>query len=111
MDQTAITYPQCTLNELTGEAIKAMLEDVCDNLFNPDPYLQQGGDMVRVAGLTYTCTPGAKIGRRITDLRHRGQPLDAGAAVQGRGLGVGAGAPGGRAGLGGRRDATCAIAG
>jgi sulfur-oxidizing protein SoxB len=78
LDQTAITYPQCTVNDLTGEAIKAILEDVCDNLFNPDPYLQQGGDMVRVGGLTFTCTPGAKMGSRITDLRHRGQPLDAG---------------------------------
>ena len=78
LDQTAITYPQCTLNELTGEAIKAILEDVCDNLFNPDPYLQQGGDMVRVGGLTFTCTPGARMGSRITDLRHRGQPLDYG---------------------------------
>ena len=53
MDQTAITYPYSTLNELTGEQIKTILEDVCDNLFNPDPYLQQGGDMVRVGGLGY----------------------------------------------------------
>ena len=52
MDQTAITYPQSTLNELTGAQIKAILEDVADNLFNPDPYLQQGGDMVRVGGMT-----------------------------------------------------------
>jgi sulfur-oxidizing protein SoxB len=78
LDQTAITYPQCTLNELTGADIKAILEDVCDNLFNPDPYLQQGGDMVRVAGLEFACTPGAKMGSRIADLRHRGTPLDAG---------------------------------
>ena len=49
MDQTAITYPQTTVNELSGEAIKAILEDIADNVFNPDPYLQQGGDMVRVA--------------------------------------------------------------
>ena len=54
LDQTAITYPQCTVNDLTGERIKEVLEDVCDNLFNPDPYYQQGGDMVRVGGLTYT---------------------------------------------------------
>jgi len=77
LDQTAITYPQCTVNELTGEAIKAILEDVCDNLFNPDPYLQQGGDMVRVGGLTYACAPGAKMGSRIFDLRLGGRPLDA----------------------------------
>jgi len=77
MDQTAVTYPQCTLNELTGEQIKAILEDVCDNLFNPDPYLQQGGDMVRVGGLTYACAPNAKIGGRISDLRLRGKPIDA----------------------------------
>ena len=68
LDQTAITYPQCTLNDLTGEAIKAILEDVCDNLFNPDPYLQQGGDMVRVGGLTFTGTPGAKRGGRVSML-------------------------------------------
>ncbi|MGH8683645.1 MAG: thiosulfohydrolase SoxB, partial [Burkholderiales bacterium] len=69
MDQTAITYPQCTLNDLTGERIKAILEDVCDNLFNPDPYLQQGGDMVRVGGLTFACSPRARLGSRISDLR------------------------------------------
>ena len=77
LDQTAITYPECTLNELTGNEIKAILEDVCDNLFNPDPYLQQGGDMVRVGGMSFACTPGAKTGSRISDLRHRGEPLDA----------------------------------
>jgi sulfur-oxidizing protein SoxB len=77
LDQTAITYPQCTLNELTGADIKAILEDVADNLFNPDPYLQQGGDMVRAGGLSFTCAPGAKRGSRISDLRHRGEPLDA----------------------------------
>jgi sulfur-oxidizing protein SoxB len=76
LDQTAITYPQCTLSELTGADIKAILEDVCDNLFNPDPYLQQGGDMVRTGGLSFTCTPGARMGSRISDLRHRGAPLD-----------------------------------
>jgi len=77
LDQTAITYPQCTLNELTGAEIKAILEDVADNLFNPDPYLQQGGDMVRTGGLAFACAPGAKMGSRISDLRHRGAPLDA----------------------------------
>jgi sulfur-oxidizing protein SoxB len=76
MDQTAITYPQCTLNDLTGERIKAILEDVCDNLFNPDPYLQQGGDMVRVGGLTFACSPRARAGARISDLRVAGKPID-----------------------------------
>jgi S-sulfosulfanyl-L-cysteine sulfohydrolase len=76
MDQTAITYPYSTLNELTGEQIKAILEDVADNLLNPDPYLQQGGDMVRVAGMSYTCEPRAKMGSRISDLRIAGRPLD-----------------------------------
>jgi len=77
MDQLAITYPQTTLTEMRGEAIKTVLEDVCDNLFNPDPYQQQGGDMVRVGGLQYTCTPGEAMGRRISDLRLHGKPLDA----------------------------------
>jgi sulfur-oxidizing protein SoxB len=78
MDQTAITYPQCTLSELTGERIKAILEDVADNLFHPDPYLQQGGDMVRVGGLTFACAPRAAAGTRISDLRVAGKTLDAG---------------------------------
>lgn len=78
MDQTAITYPQTTLNELTGAQIKAILEDVADNLFNPDPYLQQGGDMVRVGGMTYACDPRAGIGTRISDMRLAGRPIEAG---------------------------------
>jgi sulfur-oxidizing protein SoxB len=77
MDQTAITYPHSTLNELSGEQIKLILEDVADNLFNPDPYLQQGGDMVRVGGMTYACEPRAKIGRRISDMRLAGRPMRA----------------------------------
>ena len=72
-----ITYPYTTVNELTGEAIKTILEDVCDNLFNPDPYYQQGGDMVRVGGLTYACAPGEKMGRRIQDMRLGGKPIEA----------------------------------
>jgi sulfur-oxidizing protein SoxB len=76
MDQTAITYPYSTLSELTGAQIKEILEDVGDNLFNPDPYKQQGGDMVRVGGLTYTCVPNAKVGSRIVDMRLGGTPLD-----------------------------------
>jgi sulfur-oxidizing protein SoxB len=69
MDQTAITYPYSTLNELSGAQIKTILEDVADNLLNPDPYLQQGGDMVRVAGMTYTCEPGARIGSRNSEMK------------------------------------------
>jgi sulfur-oxidizing protein SoxB len=56
--------------------IKTILEDVCDNLFNPDPYYQQGGDMVRVGGLTYTCIPNETIGKRIADMRLDGRPID-----------------------------------
>ncbi|HEX9183247.1 MAG TPA: thiosulfohydrolase SoxB [Burkholderiales bacterium] len=78
MDQTAITYPAATLNELTGEQIKAILEDVADNLLNPDPYLQQGGDMVRVGGMTYACSPKAAMGARISDMRLAGKPIEAG---------------------------------
>jgi sulfur-oxidizing protein SoxB len=82
MDQTAITYPYATLNELSGAQIKAILEDIADNLFNPDPYYQQGGDMVRVGGMTYTCDPAAKMGARITDLRLGGKPMDAAKAYK-----------------------------
>jgi sulfur-oxidizing protein SoxB len=63
---------------MSGEMIKTVLEDVADNLFNPDPYYQQGGDMVRVGGLAYTCDPNARMGSRITDMRLKGQPLEAG---------------------------------
>jgi sulfur-oxidizing protein SoxB len=77
LDQTAITYPYVTLNELSGETIKTILEDVADNLFNPDPYYQQGGDMVRVGGLQYTCDPNATMGSRISAMSLRGKPLDA----------------------------------
>ena len=78
MDQLAITYPYATLTPMSGETIKTVLEDVADNLFNPDPYYQQGGDMVRVGGLSYTCTPGEKAGARISDMRLRGQLIEAG---------------------------------
>jgi sulfur-oxidizing protein SoxB len=78
MAQTAITYPQVMVSELSGSEIKAVLEDVADNLFNADPYLQQGGDMVRVGGLSYAIAPAAKIGARISDLRLAGMPIDAG---------------------------------
>ena len=78
MDQLAITYPYATLTDMTGETIKTILEDVADNLFNPDPYYQQGGDMVRVGGLTYAMSPGDKMGGRISDMRLKGQPIEAG---------------------------------
>lgn len=77
MDQVAITYPYTTLTEMRGEMIKTILEDVADNLFNPDPYYQQGGDMVRVGGLAYTMTPGAGMGGRISDMRLRGRAIEA----------------------------------
>jgi S-sulfosulfanyl-L-cysteine sulfohydrolase len=77
MDQLAITYPYATINEISGEMIKTILEDVADNLFNPDPYYQQGGDMVRVGGLAYTCDPLAKMGSRISDMRLAGKPIEA----------------------------------
>ena len=77
MDQLAITYPYTTLTEMTGETIKTILEDVADNLFNPDPYYQQGGDMVRVGGLAYTCEPAQKMGQRISRMTLGGKPLDA----------------------------------
>jgi sulfur-oxidizing protein SoxB len=76
MDQVAITYPYATVSEMTGEFIKTVLEDVADNLFNPDPYYQQGGDMVRVGGLEYTIDPTAKMGARITDMRLGGKPIE-----------------------------------
>ncbi len=69
MDQTAISYPWTTLTDMSGETIKAVLEDVADNLFNPDPYYQQGGDMVRAGGMSYAIEPNGKAGSRISDLR------------------------------------------
>jgi sulfur-oxidizing protein SoxB len=77
MDQTAVTYPYTTVTEMTGEAIKNILEDVCDNLFNPDPYYQQGGDMVRVGGMHYRCDPTQKIGARISGMTLNGKPIEA----------------------------------
>ena len=77
LNQTAITYPTTTVSNMSGTQIKVVLEDVCDNLFNPDPYYQQGGDMVRVSGLEYTCDPAASMGKRIQDMRLEGKLLDA----------------------------------
>jgi S-sulfosulfanyl-L-cysteine sulfohydrolase len=78
LDMTATTYSYATVSDMTGETIKTVLEDVADNLFNPDPYYQQGGDMVRVGGLTYTCDPTARMGQRIGELRLKGQLLESG---------------------------------
>ncbi|MDR3451843.1 MAG: thiosulfohydrolase SoxB [Rhodoferax sp.] len=77
MDMTATTYSYATVTEMTGDTLKTVLEDVCDNLFNPDPYYQQGGDMVRVGGLQYTCSPSATMGKRIDDMRLHGKPIEA----------------------------------
>ncbi|MBL8307580.1 MAG: 5'-nucleotidase C-terminal domain-containing protein, partial [Rubrivivax sp.] len=78
MDQLATTYSYATLTPMSGETIKTILEDVADNLFNPDPYYQQGGDMVRVGGLSYAIEPGAKMGSRITDMKLGGKAIEAG---------------------------------
>lgn len=78
LDQTCMTYPETYRREMTGEQIKAILEDVCDNLFNPDPYYQQGGDMVRIGGLDYVCDPTKGFGERISDMTtDDGSPVDA----------------------------------
>lgn len=77
-DQTAITYPAAYRTEMTGVALKEILEDVADNLFNPDPYYQQGGDMVRAGGLAYTLDVARPAGQRISDmvLLRNGQKID-----------------------------------
>ena len=77
MDQTAITYGAATINELSGADIKVILEDIADNLYNPDPYYQQGGDMVRVGGLKYSLDLNALHGKRISDMEVRGRKVDA----------------------------------
>jgi sulfur-oxidizing protein SoxB len=77
LDQTAITYPYTTMTPMSGEMIKTVLEDVADNLFNPDPYYQQGGDMVRVGGMQYTIDPTASAGNRISDMRLGDKPIEA----------------------------------
>jgi sulfur-oxidizing protein SoxB len=62
---------------MTGDQIKVILEDIADNLFNPDPYYQQGGDMVRVGGMDYACAPNETAGKRISDMR-----FDGGASIE-----------------------------
>ncbi len=76
--ETAITYPEVYVQDMTGGQLKAVMEDVADNLFNPDPYYQQGGDMVRVGGMDYACAPAAAMGNRISDMTlDDGTPLQA----------------------------------
>jgi sulfur-oxidizing protein SoxB len=76
--ETAITYPETYVQDMTGGQIKAILEDIADNLFNPDPYYQQGGDMVRVGGMDYECTPDQVVGARISAMQlDGGQPIEA----------------------------------
>ena len=75
---TALSYPNTWARPMTGAEIHAVMEDVADNLFHPDPYYRQGGDMIRVGGLTYTIEPGKPMGRRIRDVRVAGRPLDPG---------------------------------
>jgi sulfur-oxidizing protein SoxB len=77
LSETAITYPEVYVQDMTGSQIKDIMEDVCDNLFNPDPYYQQGGDMVRIGGMDYACSPVEAMGRRISDMR-----LDDGHAIE-----------------------------
>ena len=77
MDQTAITYPYSTLTDMKGSMLKTVLEDVADNLFNADPYYQQGGDMVRVGGMDYAIDPNAAMGQRIRDMRIGDTPVEA----------------------------------
>jgi sulfur-oxidizing protein SoxB len=76
---TAMTYPAVWRQRLTGAQLKTILEDVADNLYNPDPYYQQGGDMVRAGGIGWTLDVAAPAGRRISDLTllRTGQPIDA----------------------------------
>jgi S-sulfosulfanyl-L-cysteine sulfohydrolase len=79
LTETAITYPQTYVTDMSGSQIKDVLEDIADNLFNPDPYYQQGGDMVRIGGMDYTCTPAERIGKRISDMTlNDGTPVEAG---------------------------------
>ncbi|ESS73183.1 putative sulfur oxidation protein SoxB [Methyloglobulus morosus KoM1] len=78
MNHTAITYPNTQRRNLTGAEIKAILEDAADNVFNPDPYYQQGGDMVRAGGMNFQCEPNAEFGQRISQMRlSNGALLDA----------------------------------
>ncbi|MGI9317311.1 MAG: 5'-nucleotidase C-terminal domain-containing protein, partial [bacterium] len=77
MTQTAMTYGETYIQEMTGEALLTILESVADNLFDPDPYFQSGGDMVRVGGLDYTIDPSKPLLQRISDVvLDSGESLD-----------------------------------
>jgi len=78
MDQTALTYPETYVRDMTGNELKIILESVADNLFHPDPYYQQGGDMVRLGGLNFTCDPTAMMDHRISEMTlDNGELIDA----------------------------------
>jgi len=77
MEQTAITYPDTSVVQMTGAEIKQHLEKLCDKIFNDDPYQHQGGDMVRTGGLVYACEPAAKKDSRISGMTLNGQPIQA----------------------------------
>jgi S-sulfosulfanyl-L-cysteine sulfohydrolase len=76
---SAMSYPNCYRIKMKGEQLKVVLEDVADNIFNPDPYFQGGGDMVRVGGLGFSIEPGKTVGNRISNLTtlKDGKPIDA----------------------------------
>ncbi len=76
---TAITYPNCYRNQMTGAQLKEVLEDVADNIFHPDPYFQGGGDMVRIGGMGYSIDVSKPMGSRISELTHlkSGKPIEA----------------------------------
>jgi sulfur-oxidizing protein SoxB len=73
--QTALTYPNTYKTKIKGSALKDVMEDIGDNIFNPDPYKQQGGDMVRTAGMSFTIKVNEKIGNRIQNLKIRGKDV------------------------------------
>jgi sulfur-oxidizing protein SoxB len=78
LDQTCLTYPETYVRPMTGADLKLILEDVADNIFNPEPYLQSGGDMVRVGGFDYICDPLQPIGKRITEMTlNNGEKIEA----------------------------------
>ena len=79
LDQTCMTYPETYVRDMKGSELKLILESVADNLFNLDPYYQQGGDMVRTGGLNYRCAPSAAMGERISALTlANGRGIEAG---------------------------------
>ncbi len=78
MNQCSMTYAESYVSEMTGAALLNVLEGVADNLFDPDPYLQSGGDMVRVGGMDYTIEPTQAYGKRISNARlDNGNAIDA----------------------------------